>query len=144
MPRFCPNCGNEVDPSWRVCQKCGNTLELEAPSQPAPQPYIAPGAPPYGAPQQSPMGAQQYPTYQKYPSAKPNQRGTTALICGVIGIFCCSICLGPLAIYFGNKGLKEDQNKSMAQIGLVLGIIDIVCFFISLLLLPVLLSSLYY
>ncbi len=144
MPRFCPNCGSEVETSWKVCQKCGNTLDFEVPSQPTPQPYVAPGAPPYGAQPQYPQGYQQYPTYQKAPKSNANQKGTYSLIFGVIGLLCCAIIFGPLAIIYGSKGLKEDQNKTMSQIGIVLGIIDFVCFIISIVMMMTILSSSYY
>ncbi len=30
----CPECGKEVELSWRLCQNCGTTLDLEMPTPP--------------------------------------------------------------------------------------------------------------
>ena len=43
--------------------------------------------------------------------------------------FCCygAIVFGPLAIIFGMKGKETDDDPTLAQIGFILGIINIVC-----------------
>ncbi len=139
MGRFCPNCGSEVDFSWKVCQKCGTSLELEATPQPTPQPYAPPAAPPYGAPPQYPPGYQQYPPGYQYGApgaygAKGSRpKGTISLILALLGFLCCCCCstiggivMGVIAMVFGMMGLKEDQDKGFAKTGLILGIIDII------------------
>ncbi len=132
MPRFCPNCGSEVDSAWKVCPKCGNNLEFHVPPQPTPQPYIAPGAPPYGAP---PQGYQQYPPYSQgsFGPSGSNAKGTVSLILAILGFACCfflstigCIVLGIIAIVLGKKGRKIENGKSLATAGFVIGILDIV------------------
>jgi len=61
-------------------------------------------------------------------SLKSGGFGTTALVCGLVGIFLFGIVLGPLAIIFGGIGISKKQKYSVA--GLVLGIISIISYFI--------------
>ncbi len=149
MPRFCPNCGSEVDASWRVCQKCGTTLELEAPPQPIPQPYTAPAAPPYGAPSQYPAYPQTAPGM--YGVKGTRARGTASLVLALVGAVCCWCCstiagiiLGVIAMVLGAMGLKQDQDKGLAKAGLILGIMDLIAGIIFFVVLLVLLNSYYY
>jgi hypothetical protein len=78
------------------------------------------GAPGYGAPAYG----------QGY--AKPqNGPGTTALVTGIVSLFCCGFILGVVAIVQGRKGMAlADQglatNRGAAQAGFVLGIVGIV------------------
>ncbi|MBD3255741.1 MAG: zinc-ribbon domain-containing protein [Candidatus Lokiarchaeota archaeon] len=124
MRKFCSNCGEKVDPSWNVCPSCGETLkdeeEVEYRPRPTPQPT------PQGIQQPVPRPVPQ-PYTQSYRKSTGNTNGMLSIIFGIIGLCCCAIVLGPLAIYFGNKGTKTDDNPSLGQIGMVLGIIDIVC-----------------
>ncbi len=88
---------------------------------PPPPPAAMPAAPPaYGAP---------VPAYAAAPPQ--NGPGTTALVCGIIGLFFCGIILGIVAIIQGRKG-KElaaqglATNGSAANAGFILGIVAIV------------------
>ena len=115
MP-FCIECGEKLEDSWNVCPKCGKEVRgKEAPmSQPVAQPQPKP------------------PQYQSYSMAGQSTYGAVALVCGIIGLFCGGVIFGIIAIVMGGLGLNRDENSSMATIGLVIGIIDIACFFIGL------------
>ena len=120
---YCIECGRELEESWHACPSCGK-VRRGAVNVPQPQPQ------PVAQPQPQP---QQYPTraYQKsYSTGGQNSYGTAALVCGIIGLFCGGILFGIIAIVLGGLGLGRDDNTGMAVIGLVLGLIDFVCFFI--------------
>ncbi|MHA1689460.1 MAG: zinc-ribbon domain-containing protein [Promethearchaeota archaeon] len=142
MANYCPHCGAQVEPTWKVCPNCGERLTIEPsppisyePSEPRP------GQVSYPYPQPTPAAA---PPYQIYPSRRGNKWGTYSLICGIIGCCVFGIILGPLALFFAYKGLKKDDNTTLSAIGLILGIIDVIGFFISFFLLLPDLMSLYY
>ncbi len=142
MANYCPHCGTQVEPTWKVCPNCGEKLVLK----PTPSIIHEPSEPrlsgaPYPYPQPTPAAA---PSYQTYPVRRGNKWGTYSLICGLIGCCVFGIILGPLAIFFASKGLKEDDNTTLSAIGLILGIIDVIGFFISIFLLLPDLLSLYY
>jgi hypothetical protein len=88
---------------------------------PPPPPAAMPAAPPaYGAP---------VPAYAAAPPQ--NGPGTTALVCGIIGLFFCGIILGIIAIIQGRKGKALAAqglatNGSAANAGFILGIVAIV------------------
>lgn len=88
---------------------------------PPPPPAAMPVAPPaYGAP---------VPAYAAAPPQ--NGPGTTALVCGIIGLFFCGIILGVVAIIQGRKGKALAAqglatNGSSANAGYILGIVAIV------------------
>lgn len=112
MANFCSNCGEKVESSWNACPKCGTRLDGDEISQPMQKPM---------------QQAYQRPSPQYYQARHGTNNGTLALIFGIIGICCCGIIFGPLAIYYGNRGTREDSDKTMAQIGLVLGVIGLIC-----------------
>lgn len=65
-----------------------------------------------------------YPTPQKASS-----QAVTALVLGIVGILCCSVC-APIAWYMGNqeiKAIREGRSsvvgEGMAKAGQILGII---------------------
>ncbi|RKY12697.1 MAG: hypothetical protein DRP82_06470 [Planctomycetota bacterium] len=61
-----------------------------------------------------------------------NTHARNALICGIVGLFCFGIILGPVAIVLGSKGLDyakrypEAGGSGSATAGIVLGIVDII------------------
>lgn len=120
MANFCTNCGEKVDPSWNACPKCGSLLKKDDIPQPTPQQYPQPMQQPTPQPYQQPPS-------QYYQPRGGTSSGTLALIFGIIGLCCCGFIFGPLAIYYGNKGTREDEDKTMAQIGIVLGVIALIC-----------------
>lgn len=90
-----------------------------APSGPAP---IAPPGAPVAAMTGNPL----------YGQALPHKQGTTLIIYGVFGLFCCQI-LAPFTWYYSNQALKsygaiDPGDKSTVQIARILGIIG--CLFL--------------
>jgi len=128
MSPYCTSCGSELEDSWNVCPNCGRELrETQVhQQQPIPQAQLQP--------QHSPQPYQVQPYQQSYSSGSGNIYGIIALVCGLIGLFGAivyfGIVLGIVAIAMGGIGLTRDDNNSMAVIGLILGIVDIVCCFL--------------
>ncbi len=121
MGKFCVNCGNNLEPSWNVCPVCGHKKNEDFGTAPA-QPMEAHNVP-IGSPQ---------PQYtQGYPLRQSDKNGIISIILGLIGIFVAGFFLGPLAIYFGAKGLKMDQKPTKAKLGIILGILAIIFYIIS-------------
>ncbi|MFW9987430.1 MAG: DUF4190 domain-containing protein [Candidatus Odinarchaeota archaeon] len=54
-----------------------------------------------------------------------NSFGIAALICAILGFFCCGI-LSIVAIILGAIGIGKDEDNGMAIAGLVLGLISLV------------------
>ncbi|TFG04165.1 MAG: zinc-ribbon domain-containing protein [Promethearchaeota archaeon] len=114
MTNYCPNCGTRVEPTWNACPNCGSVLEKDMIQESRPLPTEQPYSQQY-----------QQPVVRKVKTTN----GTISLIFGIIGLVTCcfGLIFGIIAIYYGNKGLKEDDDKTLSQIGLILGIIDFVC-----------------
>jgi hypothetical protein len=124
MSPYCTNCGSEVEDSWNACPNCGKTLkEAEIPQL---QPQQQPQAP------VQPQVIQTQPYHRTYSSSWNNNYGSAALIIGIIGLFCgisyAGLVLGIAAIILGGLGISRDENNALAMIGIVLGILDFVCF----------------
>jgi hypothetical protein len=51
-----------------------------------------------------------------------------SLVCGIIGLLCFGIILGPVAIILGRQAQREGQPGGMAKAGEILGYIDIALF----------------
>jgi hypothetical protein len=120
MSPYCTDCGSEIEDSWNACPNCGKVLKETQVSQ---QPTM---------PQTQPQPQQATQPYQRsYLSGGGNTFGIIALICGLIGLFGVflyfGIVLGIVAMAMGGIGLSRDDNNAMAVIGLILGIIDLVC-----------------
>jgi hypothetical protein len=85
--------------------------QLNPPGFPPPPPP-APGVPPqYGMPPQAIPG---------------NSKATTSLVLGIIGLFCCGIVLGPIAIVTGKQATAEAAlagfpQPGNAKAGIILG-----------------------
>jgi len=129
MSPYCTKCGNEVEESWRVCPNCGKNLKES--DVPQPQPSLSPQIQTRISPTPQPYQTQPY--QQQYRPVKPTQYGTPALVCGLIG--CCCGFLGIPAIILGALGLSRDENTSSASIGLILGLINTVCWILGIILL---------
>lgn len=63
--------------------------------------------------------------------ANSNIFGIFSLIFGILGFFIAPLIFGILAIVFGLIGLSHDNNKTLATIGLILGIIILVLVFMG-------------
>ncbi|MFW9822454.1 MAG: zinc-ribbon domain-containing protein [Candidatus Thorarchaeota archaeon] len=118
MSPYCYNCGAEVEDSWKICPNCGKDLKESHVPQPQPTTQVQPPS-------------QQPETVKKtISSGGQNLYGAVALICGVVGLIVSfvmiGIFVGLLAIVLGGIGISKDENNTMAVIGLILGIIDLV------------------
>jgi uncharacterized protein DUF4190 len=74
------------------------------------------GGSPYGAP----------------PSAQPSSsKPTWALVCGIVGLFCFGIILGPVAIVLGRQAQREGNPGGIAKAGEILGYVDVALFVVG-------------
>lgn len=121
MSPYCMECGGEIEESWNACPKCGKVRKEV--NVPQPRPVAQPQPQPLPQPYQTRL-------YQRSYSMRGEKNyGTAALVCGILGLFCGGIIFGIGAIILGALGLGRDENTGMAVLGLVLGVIDFVCFF---------------
>ncbi|MCS0635684.1 DUF4190 domain-containing protein [Streptomyces sp. LP05-1] len=70
-----------------------------------------------------------------YSGSRANGLAIAGLVCGIVGIFFANVILGPLAIIFGAIGRKQAPAKGgagMATAAIVLGVIDLLIFFVLL------------
>jgi hypothetical protein len=105
---YCPGCGIQTELNWQVCPSCGIKLQGGNQSNINPPPII------YSTSQQS----------------ETNTYGIEALVFAILGFIMIPIFGSILGIVFGIKGKNKDDNPSYAQIGLILGIIGLVCWLI--------------
>ncbi|GAA5080537.1 DUF4190 domain-containing protein [Streptomyces sp. SID10815] len=68
--------------------------------------------------------------------SRTNGLAVAGLVCGIVGLFFLNVVLGPLAIIFGGIALRQTAGagggRGMAKAGIVLGIVDLVIFFVLL------------
>ncbi|MDR0914823.1 MAG: zinc-ribbon domain-containing protein [Oscillospiraceae bacterium] len=149
---FCSYCGENISAQPRPTTLNGVPLEQQAapvtPQPPSPPVNQSPGQPYNGQYPQYPQQPQQpyngqYPQYQypqypqqpyngqypQYPNYANNGDGaaTGSLVCGIIGLFVAGLIMGIIAIVQGNKAKKLGYTGGKATAGIVLGIIDIAC-----------------
>jgi hypothetical protein len=148
----CIGCGRTLPPSPYDRTEPGTPLWGTPPDPPPPQPVWTPEAPPtwaptapppapttYGRPappwpETSPYGPPGIVAYGEVPAdvAEAQRKAKTAMILGIIGVPCCGVVLGPLALYGGLQsrgtllryGVEDGQGMAMA--GIVLGTVDII------------------
>jgi len=72
-----------------------------------------PGGSPYGAPP---------------PARASSAKAVWSLVCGIIGLLCFGVVLGPVAIILGRQAQREGQPGGMARAGEILGYVDIALF----------------
>jgi hypothetical protein len=76
-----------------------------------------PGASPYGAP----------------PPAQANSpKAVWSLVCGIVGLVCFGIILGPVAILLGRQAQRDGRPGGMAKAGEILGYVDVALFVVGL------------
>lgn len=75
------------------------------------------GGSPYGAP----------PPAEASSSSKP----VWSLVCGIVGLFCFGIILGPVAIVLGRQAQREGRPGGMARAGEILGYVDVALFVVG-------------
>ncbi|MHA1273709.1 MAG: zinc ribbon domain-containing protein [Promethearchaeota archaeon] len=129
--KYCPGCGTRVEASWNACPNCGTLLHDESDIQPPTSGYTAPTPSPAYTPQPASYSAPQS-TYISTPRKK--NYGLISLIFGLLSCCCCGIVFSFIAIYFGVKGRNEDEDPTLATIGLIIGIIGFIISIISLVL----------
>jgi hypothetical protein len=71
-------------------------------------------------PPQSPYGGAPYGA----PAAPNSNKGTWALVCGILGLLCCGL-LGIPAIILGRQAQAEGQRGGVAKAGEVLGYVAV-------------------
>ncbi|MBM3500755.1 MAG: DUF4190 domain-containing protein [Armatimonadetes bacterium] len=131
--RPCVKCGEPLYPTELTCWKCGST-QVQRPTPTAgptaaPPPATTYAPPPsVGAPPPPPTpyagsipppAAPYAGAYSTGPSPEVQQRATTALVIGVIGLLCCNI-LGPVALFMGLSA-KREGAEGTATAAIVLG-----------------------
>jgi len=142
---YCSKCGTLLSENDMYCSKCGTSVQLQQGYGQPQQPYQQTQEPqqqiyqPQQQPQQETYQHQQQPNQpqqQNYrqPQEQPGQGAAiAALVCGLVGILFFGIILGVIAIVQGNKAKNLGNTSGMAQAGFVLGIIDVVGWFIFIL-----------
>jgi hypothetical protein len=128
---YCPNCGTKIDGEWNACPYCGHNIQAEKstqaiPSSQEPIPSVIQQAPPQ---QQTP------PPTVMYAPRPSNNMGIAALILGLLGLFIVPIVGSIVAIILGSIGKKNDDDPTMANWGLILGVIGLLCWGILLVML---------
>ncbi len=115
----CPFCRELIRADARKCKHCGEIIDSELRRQ-----------------QRRAAAADREREVRR---REGNKDAKNALICGIIGLFCFGVILGPVAIILGRKGLEYSRNypdvggSGQATAGIVLGIIDVVGFVINIL-----------
>ena len=105
----CPNCGELLYPTERICWKCGQSIA------PAAEASAAPPAPmPQQAWQPGPTGPM-----PPSPSQEAMSLGYWALGLGIAGLIFCPFC-GPFAIWMGMRANRAGAG-GIGVVGLVLG-----------------------
>jgi len=84
--------------------------------EPPPPPPPQYGGTPYGAP----------------PPQQNSTKGVWALICGILGLLCFGIILGPVAIILGRRAQQEGRPGGVARAGEILGYVDVALFVLGL------------
>lgn len=59
-------------------------------------------------------------------------KAIASLVLGIIGLFILGIILGIIALILSNQSIKQNGPSAPAKAGKILGIIDIVAFFVIL------------
>jgi hypothetical protein len=107
---FCPNCGAKIELNWKACPNCGTKIEEESHVLPS-EGYL-----------KAPVAAPPEILKRDHPeSSKSNGFGIAAIIVGIIGC-CCTWCASILALILAIIGLSQDDEKTLAGIGLILGL----------------------
>ena len=75
-----------------------------------------PGGSPYGAPP---------------PAQGTSTKAVWSLICGIVGLLCFGIILGPIAIFLGRAAQREGRPGGMAKAGEILGYVDLALFVVG-------------
>ncbi|MEQ8226368.1 MAG: zinc ribbon domain-containing protein [Candidatus Eremiobacterota bacterium] len=107
--KFCIVCGQTIKISASTCTYCGATVEPV-------------------------KNKQEWKNHGIILREEGKGLGLQSLAMGLIGLFCCHLILGPLAIIMGYRALQYESEKSLGNMGIILGIIDIVIVIVVLIL----------
>jgi uncharacterized membrane protein YvbJ len=124
MP-YCTECGSEVEKEARFCPNCGHDLS-QGTSTSSPS-IIAPSPTEYSA--SPPVQSSTLPTYQQYHKSD-NTKGIIALVFGILGFLFLPFIGSIVAIIFGALSRSQEEDTPLGTIGIVLGILGIVCWVI--------------
>lgn len=125
---YCPNCGTQIEGEWNACPYCGHNLQAERSIQTTPSSrQTIPSQIQHPPPQQHPP-----PTTVMYAPRPNNNLGIAALILGLLGLFIIPIIGSIVAIILGSIGKKNDDEPTMANWGLILGVIGLLCWIVLL------------
>jgi len=118
---YCPECGSKVDQESRFCPNCGYDLSQAFSNVPlsTPSPPIQYSTPPV------------HPQYYK----SDNTKGIIALVFGIVGFIIMPIIGSIVAIILGSLSRSQEEDKTLGTVGIVLGILGLLCwiiFFVSL------------
>ncbi len=143
---YCPNCGSNVESSWKVCANCGHRLVDEETSVKTQE-----------EPESQAKKVEVVTPKPSYVYVKPQRKyGITALILGIIGFSlsflimalrtigfsaldyisiliagnAISLILSILAVIFGILGIAKDDSRGMGIAGLILGVLNIMGVFV--------------
>jgi len=104
--KFCIVCGQAIKISASSCKYCGATVEAV-------------------------KSKGEWKNYGIKLREEGKGLGMQSFILGLVGIFCCQIVFGPLAIIQGYRSLQYESEKATGYIGIILGIIDLLLIFIA-------------
>ena len=135
---YCPECGSQLDLDSKFCPNCGHALSEFTTSSvsnnnPPPTQYIP--AQSHAQPRYTSQ-SQAQPRYTSRSQVQPHHykesdtNGTIALIFGILGFFILPIIGSIIAIIFGAIARSRDRDSSTGRVGVVLGIIGILCWII--------------
>ena len=124
MP-YCTECGSEVEQETRFCPNCGHSLSQEVLTS-SPSVLASPPAQ-YSA--KPPVQSSAPPTYQQY-HKRDNTKGIIALVFGILGFVFLPFIGSIVAIILGALSRSQDEDSSLGTIGIVLGILGIICWII--------------
>jgi len=117
---YCTECGSKVEEGARFCPNCGHEMSQ------------TPSISPPSAASPPPQYSNQYsmpPSYQQYQKGS-NTKAILALVFGILGLFVLPIIGSIVAIILGALSRSQEEDSNLGTIGIVLGIIGIICWII--------------
>lgn len=124
MGKFCSQCGSKLNEGAMFCPNCGTAV-----NQNGAQNQVNNQA------QQINNQQQNYNNGTQTGMQKTNGLAVASLVCSLVGLFIFPLIFGILAVCFSVVGKRRilefnEKGKGMATAGLVIGILDIIWWFI--------------